>query len=243
MSKLDFTALTGALTSPDVRDSVSQGFTPPNGGGNTVRIFNSTVATLGVAGEYYNADGFSPTPDDKGMLIQVAFKKANVSSGDKCAAMVFIMLEGDSTTDVGYILGLTDSVTPRLCLRKGSLAGGLPAGAVVGEQGVLALSTATFALDTWIHVQFQAVVNVGSDTVIQVKTNDLTAHSVLSPVWTYPAGMKDLTKAFDVTFVDDAAGVASGSPGLTTGRGGKAMWTNAANRRVFFDAFEIVSQP
>lgn len=243
MSKTQFTGLTGGLTSPDVRDSVSQAFAAPNGGGNTVRVFNSTVSTLGVAGEYYNVSGWNPTPDNKGMLVQVALKKANVSSADKCAAMVFIMLGGDSITDEGYILGLTDSNTPRLCLRKGSLVGGLPASAAVGQQGVLAVSTATYALNQWVHVQFQATVNPGSDTVIQVKTNDLNAHSIISPVWTYPAGLKDLTKVFDATFVDDAAGIASGSPGFTAGRGGVAMWTNASNRQVFFDGFEIVAQP
>lgn len=242
MSKDNFSYLSGALVSPDVLDTTSHGFTPPNGGDSAVRVFRSTVATLGVAGEYYDEAGFNPTDADQGLLVQVAFKKKNTASADGYAPMIFIMLQGNAVTSSGYILGLTDSATPKLCLRKGQLSGGLPSGAALGEQGVLRLSEATYALDEWIHVQFQAVVNPGSDTVIQVKTNNLGAHSVLSPVWTYPAGMLDDSLSFDATFVDDLAGVASGSPGYTTGRVGLGMWTNETSRVALFDALEITAQ-
>ena len=242
MSQSNFTYLSGALVSPDVRDTTSHGFAPPPGGSSAVRVFNSTVATLGVAGEYYNVAGFNPTSANQGLKVQVAFKKKNAASADKYAPMIFIMLQGNAVTSAGYILGLTDSATPKLCLRKGQLSGGLPAAAAVGEQGVLCLTEATYPLDEWIHVQFQAVVNVGSDTVIQVKTNDLDANDILTPIWTYPAGMKNEELSFDATFVDDLAGVASGSPGYTTGRVGLGMWTNESSRVALFDGLEITAQ-
>lgn len=242
MSQSNFTYLSGALGSPDVRDTTSHGFTPPPGGSSAVRVFNSTVATLGVAGEYCNVAGVNPTNANQGLKVQVAFKKHNTASADKYAPMIFIMLQGNAVSSLGYILGLTDSATPKLCLRKGQLSGGLPGAAAVGEQGVLMLSEATYALDEWIHVQFQAVVNIGSDTVLQVKTNDLGAHDILSPVWTYPAGLKDEALSFDATFVDDLAGVNSGSPGYTTGRAGIGMWTNESSRVALFDGLEITAQ-
>lgn len=242
MSESNFSPLSGSLVSPDVLDTTSHGPVPPNGGSSGVRVFRSTVATLGVAGEYLNIVGFNPTDADQGLLIEVAFCKANLSSADKYAPMVFIMLQGNAVSSQGYIVGLTDSATPKLCLRKGQLSGGLPAAAAVGEQGVLVLSDATYALGEWIHVQFQAVVNAGSDTVIQVKTNDLVANEVGSPDWAYPAGMLNDSYAFDATFVDDLAGLASGSPAFTAGRVGIGVWTNEANRTALFDYMRVIAQ-
>jgi hypothetical protein len=242
MSESNFTALSGALTSPSVYYAVTHGIAPPNGATSGVRIFRSTVNTLGVAGEYYNESGFNPTSANTGLLIEFAFKKAVPASGDKFCPMAWVLGQSNAVTGQAYILGLTDSGTPKLALRKGQLSGGLPSTAAIGEQGILALSEATFALDEWIHVQFQAVVNAGGDTVIQVKTNNLADNPVDAPVWEYPSGMLDEELAFDATFVDDAAGVASGSPCFTAGRVGIGMWTNESSRVAAFDYIRIVAQ-
>jgi hypothetical protein len=241
VSESNFTALSGSLGSPSVLNTVSHGPTPPNGASSGVRVFRSTVATLGVAGEYCNVSGINPTNADQGIKVEIAFRKANLQSADKYAPFLAIMLQGNSVSSQGYILGLTDSATPKLCLRKGQLSGGLPASAAIGEQGVLMLSEATYALGAWVHVQFQAVVNPGSDTVIQVKTNNLAVNAVGSPVWTYPAGMEG-NYAFDATFVDDLAGAASGSPAFTTGRFALGMWTNETNRIAHFDYQRLIIQ-
>lgn len=242
MSESNFTAVSGGLTSPSVYSKVTHGIAPPSGASSGVRIFRSTVATLGVAGEYYNVSGFNPTDADTGLLIEAAFKKAVSSSGDKFCPMLWVMGQSNAVTGQAYILGFTDSGTSKLALRKGQLSGGLPSTAAVGEQGILALSESTYELNEWIHVQFQAVVNAGGDVVIQVKVNDLDANDVTAPDWTYVDGLKDESLAFDATFVDDAAGVASGSPGFTAGRVGLGMWTNESNRVAAFDYIRIVHQ-
>lgn len=242
MSESNFTAISGGLTSPSVYSTVTHGIAPPNGASSGVRVFRSTVATLGVAGEYYNVSGFNPTSSDTGLLIEAAFKKAVAASGDKFCPMLWIMAQSNAVTGQAYILGFTDSGLPKLALRKGQLSGGLPSTAAVGEQGILALSEATYPLDEWVHVQFQAVVNPGGDVVIQVKLNNLDDNPVDAPVWEYVAGLKDEELAFDATFVDDAAGIASGSPGFTSGRVGLGMWTNESSRVAAFDYVRIVHQ-
>ncbi len=242
MSESNYTAISGGLASPSVYAVVTHSVVPPSGAVSGVRLFRSTVATLGVAGEYYNVSGFNPTSSNVGLLVEVAMKKGVPSSGDKFAPMVWILAQGNSVTSQAYILGLTDSGIPKLAFRKGQISGGLPSAAAIGEQGILALSEATYPLNEWIHVQFQAVVNAGGDTVIQVKTNNLAVNPVDAPVWTYPAGMLDEELGFDATFVDDAAGAASGSPCFTAGRIGLGMWTNESNRIACFDYLRITHQ-
>jgi len=233
MAQTDFTLATDSLDSSQVRRVASNGFTPPNGGGSSVFVMHSVVNTPGVAALYYNGIGFNPTDPDKGMRITMAMKKLPSGGNLGFAPMIFGLLDPNSVNDSAYILGIGDGEPGHLVLRKGHLVDGVP-DVAAGAQGVLARSTEAIANNVWVHLYLEIVVNAGNDVVINVKKNDLLLHSVASPVWTAVSGMP--------TFVDDNAGINSGSLPLTSGRGGFGMYTSESTRRCAFDHFTLTAQ-
>ena len=229
MAQADFTALTGELGTGDVRRGVTEGVTPPNGGGIFVHGWNSITTTSGVVGNFVNLANFVPMAN--GGRLRFAMMRSGGGGTDNYAPMAFIGLQGVNVTDQGYILGLTEDEEPaHLVIRKGALSGGLP----VADSGVLRTSTGTYAQDTWLHLLFDMIVQPSGDVRLTVKENDLTSQDVTAPVWTSIAGMAD--------FVDDALGVASGSAPFVSGRGGFAFRTFDVNRRAYVDHFQLARQ-
>ena len=233
MAQSDFTLASDSLDASQVRRVASNGFTPPNGGGASVFVMHSVVNTPGAAALYYNGLGFNPTDTDKGMRITMALKKLPSGGNLGFAPMIFGLLDPNSVNDTAYILGIGNGEPGHLVLRKGHIVDGVP-DVAPGLQGVLARSTEAIANNVWAHLLLEITVNSGNDVVIKVMKNDLTLHSVSSPTWTAVSGM--------ATFVDDAAGINSGSLPLTSGRGGFAMYSSESTRRCAFDHFTLTAQ-
>lgn len=233
MSQSDWTFLNDGLSIASVSRGVTNGIARPNGGGNFVYGFNTKDNSDGAIGLHINQVGFNPMPS--GMSLRGAIKRG-VSGGPlSFAPMFFVGLQGPSVNDQGYLFGLGDGDPHNIILRKGTIAGGLVNDAPdPPNNGVLLRSTETFEVDTWLHLRVDMIVNGTGDVIFQCFENDLDTNPVTAPVWTAITGMEN--------FVDDALGVNSGSVPFTSGRGGKAMRSQASTRRGFFDHIEIFAQ-
>lgn len=232
MAELDWTYLNDGLAIGSVDRGVTAGFTPPPGGGSFVFGFNSLDVSIGAVGLFTNLASFAPTA--KGARITGAMKRYPGGGSTGFAPMLFVGLQGPSVNDAGYLLGLGDGDPSRVTLRKGALSAGLPDVAPLGS-GVLRRSTTTKALDEWVHLRLDMIVNLNGDVRLQVFENDLDANPLGSaPVWTAIAGMAE--------FVDDALGINSGSAPYTSGRCGFGFRTSDVTRRAFFDHLEVYRQ-
>lgn len=206
--------------------------TPPNGGGDFSFGIHTQDNSPGVVAFYSALANFAPTA--KGGTISGCIQKGVGAGGGDFSAFLFICLAGTGSTDLAYLLGLDASATPRLVLRKGQLATGLPAVAP-GAQGVLRRSSATYAIGEWLHVRLDAILQPGGDVRLKVFANNLAANSVASPVWSTVAGLTD--------FTDDALGINSSNLGisgadalpLTAGRMGFGGSFADVNRNAYFD--------
>ena len=236
MAEADFTELTGVLNSSSVVRGVSQGITPPNGGGSAIYGFNALVNTTGVVARHTNLTNFSPAA--KGADVSIAMQRGTGGGQTGWAAMLFCCLGGVDVGDVAYILGLSDADPGKIVLRKGALNIGLPDSAV-GSGGVLAISTDTIAIAEWVHLRLEVVVNVSGDVVINVYRNaDLATNDVTSPVWTKVPGMSDFVGGApggQTAIIDDVLGVNTGSLPFTSGRAGYGMHSSSDVRRAYFD--------
>jgi len=200
---------------------------PPNGGDDFVYAIHSLTATAGVVAFYSALTNF--TPMMKGGDITSALFK----SGSLCAAFIFCCLNGQASTNSAYMLGLSSDEQAHIVLRKGQMAGGLP-DVAPGTSGVLRRSAATFAPDTWVHLKLEVISEPGGDVVINVYQNDLTLHTVDSPVWEVIAGMS--------SFTDDALQVNTGSAPITSGRIGFGSVSAEINRIAAFDEVTTARQ-
>lgn len=233
MAEADFTVLTSSLSSGSVERGVTAGIAPPNGGGSFVHGFNSLDTSNGVVGLFCNLANFAPMA--KGGSIRMAMKRGKGGGKTNFAPFVFIGLQGATVADAGYMLGLGDSDPSRIVLRKGTLSGGLPDATITvpPSNGVLRKSSDTIAEDTWVHLRLDMIVNDNGDVVLNVFQNPLT-NPVTAPVWAAIPGMTQ--------FIDDALGVNSNSPPLTSGRAGWGFQTKDVTRRAFFDHLELQRQ-
>jgi hypothetical protein len=243
MAETDWTFLTDELTVGQLDRGITSGFVVPNGGGSFTFGFNSLVTAQGAAGLFTNQAGFAPTAALKGGSIRGAIKRG-LSAGDaNFAPFFFIQCQGTSVNDHAYLLGLTDEEPARIILAKVPIVGGLPANPVVGQDGVLALSTTTFNKDTFLHLRLDCIVNANGDVLLQAFQNaDLVTNPVTAPVWTTIAGLSN--------FVDDQLGVNSGDAGVTagfeqpftSGRMGFGFFSKDISRRGVFDHIEAFVQ-
>lgn len=204
----------------------------PNGNdGSFVHGFHSITNDVGVVAYYSTQSGFAPT--SKMGLISAAMQKGLGAGNDKHSPFLFAGLGGTSSTNMAYLLGLDESATPRIVIRKGQLANGIPAVAP-GSQGVLRRSSTTIAIGTWIHLKLDAILQPGGDVLIQCFQNDVAANGIDSPVWEAIDGISD--------FTDDASGInsallgitGSDSAPLTSGRMGFGTRVSDANRNSYF---------
>lgn len=236
MGSSNWTYLSDALDAAALDRGATSGIARPNGGGNFVFGFNSLVTTQGAAGKFTNQTGWAPTAALKGGSIRGAIQRG-ISAGDiNFSPCFFLQCQGTSVNDYAYILGLSDEEPAHIVLCKKSIVSGLPTSPVALSDGVLAVSTNTYAQGTWLHLRLDAVVNANGDVLLQAFQSDLSSYAVTSPTWTSIAGMT-------TAFVDDALGVNSQLAGVaatqyqpfTSGRMGIAFFTKDISRRGFFD--------
>lgn len=244
MGETNWTELTDGLNLASLDRGVTTGHPRPNGGGNFVFGFNSLTTAQGAAGYFANQAGFAPTAANKGGRLHGAIKRA-ISGGDiNFAPLFFICGQGTSVNDSAYILGLQDDEPHRIALRKGSIVTGVPS-ALPGASGILRRSTATFTKDTYMHLRFDAVVNLNGDVILKVFRSNLT-NPVTTPVFVAEPGLEDpalvATHGAGTCFVDDSLGINSGSAPFTSGRIGFGFFTKDVSRRGFFDHLEVFRQ-
>lgn len=204
----------------------------PNGNvGSFASGFHSITNDVGVVAYYSTQSGFAPT--SKQGLISAAMQKGLGAGNDKHSPFLFAGLGGTASTNFAYMLGLDESATPRIVLRKGQLSTGLPAVAP-NSQGILRRSSSVIALATWIHLKLDVILQPGGDVLIQCFQNDVVANGIASPVWESIDGISD--------FTDDAGGINSALAGitgsdsapLTSGRMGFGTRVADANRNSYF---------
>lgn len=233
MAEADWTFLGGGLNASSLRRgaiaaaAVSGG--APNGGGDFIFGFNSMEDVTGAAGLYVNDADFSP--NDFGMSIKGAVKRGPSGATTGWSPFLFILAQGTSINDEGYLLGLEDDDPHKIILRKGRIGDGVPAD---DGAGVLRASTESFANNTWLHLRVDALVNENGDVVIRVFRNDLGTNPVTAPVWAAIPGMAE--------FVDDSLGINSGSVPFTSGRAGFGVAVGGITQRSLFDHIDIRRQ-
>lgn len=235
MAESDWSALTGGISSGSLLQGVTAGLTPPNGGGTFVYGFASLDTTVGAAGLFVTGSGFAPNADGGGS-VTAAMKRAVGGGATGFSPFLFVCAGSNAVAATAYMLGLSDASPSRIALVKGVLASGVP-GSPVSQpptNGVLALSTATVAIDEWVHLRLDVVVNANGDVVLNVFENDLTANPVTAPVWAAIPGMAQ--------FIDDALDVNTGTAPLLSGYLGFGFETANVTRRGYFDQLTITRQ-
>lgn len=204
----------------------------PNGGGDFAFGMHSRDNSPGVVAYYSVLTDFSPAA--KGGTMSGAIQKGVGAGSDDFSCWLFLCCGSTATTSYGYMLGLDDSATPRLTLRKGQLSSGITA-AAPGAQGVLRRSAATYAIGEWVHVRLDAIKQPTGDMLLQVFASSLADNSVASPVWEAVPGLTD--------FTDDAGGINSSALNiagadalpLTSGRMGFGARFADVNRNAYFE--------
>jgi hypothetical protein len=239
MASADWTEVTGSLSSGSIVRGVTAGLTPPNGGGSFVYGGASLDPTVGGVALYANASGFAPVITFGGS-VRGAVQRKGGGGNQGFSPFLYLCLQSLSFTAQCYMLGLSDADPHRIVLVKApasvGMGGGIPAAAVASPpvQGVLAASTRTFSIGTWLHLRLDAVVNADGDTVLNCYQNDLLANTVGSPVWAAIPGIPQ--------FIDDVLQVNTGSAPLAGGYMGFGMVKSLGSRVALFDELEIIRQ-
>jgi hypothetical protein len=229
MASSNWTFLASGLTAGDVARNVSQGFTPPNGGGNFVFGFSSLTSTIGTVGKACNEANFYPIAAGKGASVRGALQRNGTQDG---TIMLFASLASNDVTADGYLLGLTQDEEPsHIVLAKGSPSSGL----ISTATNILRTSSATYTKGTWVHIRLDVIVQPHGDVHLQVFANDLSVNAVTAPSWAAIGGMAE--------FIDDTLGVNSGSAPYTGGGyAGVAYRTEAIGRYALADHVQIGRQ-
>jgi hypothetical protein len=202
----------------------------PNGGGAFTYGIHSLSATPGVVGFYSALANFTPTA--KAGDIASAIIKSGVQ-GSNHSEFVFVNLNGQASTNLCYMLGLSNTDPAHIILVKGQLAGGLP-DVAPGTQGVLRRSTATYPLNTWVQVKLEAILQPNGDIVLNCYASSLAVNLVTAPVWVAIPGM--------AAYTDDFLQSNTGSAPLASGRMGWAMVSSDINRTGAFDEIQTDRQ-
>lgn len=225
MAQADWTQLTSSLLQATVDRGVTNGQTPPAGGGSWVYGWNSLQPDEGGHGLYYSADvNFAPMV--KGGSIRGAMRRV-LQTG--AAPMFFLALQSTAIGGAGYCIGLAHDENPaRLVIVKGAPSAGLAIADAVAQ------SSGTYALDAWLHLRFDVIRQPSDDVLLKVYENDLTAHDVTAPVWVLVPGLEAI--------VDDALGINLGTQPYLGGYAGYAYYSNGVGRYAFIDHLEVFRQ-
>ena len=241
MSESNWDILVGGLEQGDVDRGTTEGIDPPNGGGTFLHGHHALTATPGGFGRYANdtAGGvFSPMP--KGGIAEGALNR--LGGGPDYSIFLFHLLQGTNIANEGYMLGLSPG--GKLILRKGPLIDGFPEETLdPTTNGVLAISTQTFATGKWLHVQLGCIVQPNDDVVLVVKSSDPDVDNVTAPNFQPVPGMDAVDAVEGKAFIDDALGINTGSqPFVMDGRGGWGFVHNAQGSRAGTDHVRIAKQ-
>jgi len=96
-------------------------------------------------------------------------------------------------------------------------------------------STDTVAVDEWVHIRLDVIVNLNGDVILQCFQNDLDTQAIgVSPDWQPIVGMEEI--------IDDTLQITTGGAPLLGGRAGFAFQSSDVTRRGFFDHIEIFKQ-
>lgn len=248
MAQADWTELTNNIPIASLDRGVTTGIVRPNGGGSFVYGFNSLDTTAGIAALYTNQVNFAPTAANKGGSIRGAIQRGVSAAPINYSPFFFLLAQGITVNDNAYMLGLQDDSPYRICLRKGSMFNGVPAGSAVSPpvNGILRVSTATYNPGVYHHLRLDAVVNLNGDVILKAYYSDLTANLVTAPVWQAIPGLEDqnlvASHGSGTCFVDDALEINSGSAPYTAGYMGFGFQTTNISRRAFFDQIECSRQ-
>jgi len=243
MAYADWTELTNSIGSGTISRGVTAGIARPSGGGSFLYGFNSLVVTAGSVGLFANQTNFAPTPVNKGGSVSAAIKRGVSGGNTGFAPLIFIGLQGSDISDNGYLLGLGDASPSHIVLKKGPLSALLEDLAPDPEDnGILLRSTTAYAIDTWLHVRLDMIVQGSGDVVLQCFENDLDTNDVTAPVWTLIPGMEGPQHPTLSGFVDDALGINSGSLPYTNGRIGFGFRSEDVTRRGYIDHVVVARQ-
>ena len=227
MASTDWTDLTGNLVASVVEGITDSPPSVPNGGGTfTYGIGRTGAGADGVVGMFHNGAGFVPTAKGGTMMGAMVREGKGNETGNNLiyAPMMFVNLQGANTTDVGYLLGMTEEANSRIILAKGAPSAGLDAAVA----GMLRLSSATYARGTWTHLRLDVIEQPSGDVLLKVLQSDLGVDPVTAPNWAAVAGMAD--------YVDDALAYNTGTVPLLTGRMGfAARMGTESGRYAYFD--------
>lgn len=234
MSQADWTFLLNGASSASVLRGVTNGISRPNGGGNFVFGFNSQDNNVSAVGLHVNQVNFSPMAS--GCRISGALRRGASGGTTGWSHFLFAGLQGTDVEDEGYLVGFADGEPSNLILRKGALNAGIPNNAPgdPATLGTLLRSTEQYAIDTWVQIRLDMIVNGTGDVTLKVYESDLDVNPVTAPIWVALPGME--------TFTDDALGVNTGSIPFANGRAGKGFRSAASVRRGYVDHIEVARQ-
>ena len=246
MSQNDWADLDGGLTEEQVLRGATAGTAAPNGGGAHVFGFRSVESASGAVGKYCIQQDYSPIDGARGGRITGCIKRPAGGTVNGHSAFFFFAAESANVAARAYLLGLSDEQQPHIELRKGQIADGLPAPALVQPSvapNILMRSTDTFPADEWQHLRLDVIVQGTGDVILQVYRNDLSIRTVSSPLWQFIPGMIGPFSPSFVGFVDDSLSFQTGSAPLNNGghMGFGARFT-VAHRAAFFDHISIDRQ-
>jgi hypothetical protein len=235
MAESDWTIMPDSASSSVVRRAVTNGVGVPSGGGSFVYGFNSQDTSDAVVAYFTNLTNFAPTAANKGGRVTGVLRRGLSGGTQSFAPFLFAACNGTSIASTAYMIGLADGDPAHIVVRKGALTGGLPDNAPLGN-GVLMRSTGTVAVDEWVHLRLDVIVNINGDVRLQAYRNNLGTNPIGGAfAWAAIPGMSE--------FVDDALGVNSGSlPYTGGGRLGFGFWSTDVNRRGYVDHVEVYRQ-
>lgn len=232
MAALDWATLSNGMNTSVCKQGVTAGVGVPNGGGTYVFAFNMIASATGVAGRSVGIANFAPTL--LGAALSGAVIRATTASSG-ISPFLFSML---GNTDVNatncYLLGISDAEPAHIELRKGLISVGLPDEVPLGVNTILRRSTAVIPGNTWTHLRLETIVNTNGDVVLNCFQSNLGAHAVTAPTWEAIPGMDQ--------FIDDFAGINSGSVPYITGYHGFAVKGSAVGARAYFDHIVLARQ-
>lgn len=230
MGLADWAFLNDSLDRAAVNRGATAGVTPPPGGGSFVYAFNSTSIVVGGTGLFCSLDNFAPMA--KGGSIRGCVQRGPGGGSTGFSPFLFVGCQGDSVNDRAYMLGLSDEDPHRIVLRKGAISVGIPNS---DGDGVLRASGQSFRQSVWLHIRLDMIVNLNGDVVLRCYYNNLDSRPLNEPPdWVEIPGMS--------RFIDDATGINSGTPPLTSGRSGFAFAVKDVTRRGYFDHIELARQ-
>ncbi len=199
-------------------------------------VMNALTANPGAVGYYATpqAPNTNFNPLLKGVDVMGAVNRGIANGNTGYSAFLFALLQGTAIGDVGYLLGLSDGDPSHIELRKGIMSIGLPDEAPGGSNKVLRRSTAIVAPGDYAHLRLEVVCNDSGDTILNCYQNDLSLNDVDAPDWQAIAGMDP--------YVDDVAGINTGTIPLVGGRAGYGGTFSGVTRRAYFDYIRVAKQ-